>query len=179
MTSYVFDYGKFLSSKESLSKDNSKNKHQDYSEEFEKITGIPNNIVKLNQISKIQLSSNDGIIISKYYNNTICHPVNIKISSVWSVKRQDHEANFVKRQFNKEKRYLLCHGTKMSNLKLIMENGFKLPEYSAKGLMFGKGVYFADRSSKSVQYCDLKGNEVLLLCEVALGNKYAQFSFLI
>jgi poly [ADP-ribose] polymerase len=39
--------------------------------------------------------------------------------------------------------------------------------------MFGKGVYFADMSSKSANYCFTNNNNdigILLLCEVALGN---------
>lgn len=39
--------------------------------------------------------------------------------------------------------------------------------------MFGKGVYFADMSSKSANYCFTSRDNntgILLLCEVALGN---------
>ncbi len=39
--------------------------------------------------------------------------------------------------------------------------------------MFGKGVYFADMSSKSANYCFTNRDNntgILLLCEVALGN---------
>lgn len=39
--------------------------------------------------------------------------------------------------------------------------------------MFGKGVYFADMSSKSANYCctsPANNTGILLLCEVALGN---------
>ena len=38
--------------------------------------------------------------------------------------------------------------------------------------MFGKGVYFADMSSKSANYCFTSRENstgILLLCEVALG----------
>jgi hypothetical protein len=39
--------------------------------------------------------------------------------------------------------------------------------------MFGKGVYFADMSSKSANYCATSIDNptgILLLCEVALGD---------
>lgn len=39
--------------------------------------------------------------------------------------------------------------------------------------MFGKGVYFADMSSKSANYCFTNRDNpigILLLCEVALGE---------
>ena len=43
--------------------------------------------------------------------------------------------------------------------------------------MFGKGVYFADASSKSANYCHVlrgqgDGLGLLLLCDVALGDMY-------
>lgn len=41
------------------------------------------------------------------------------------------------------------------------------------GHMFGKGIYFADMSSKSAQYCDAEYSDhtaLLLLCEVELGH---------
>lgn len=39
------------------------------------------------------------------------------------------------------------------------------------GYMFGKGIYFADMVSKSANYCCVnKGQGLLLLCEVALGE---------
>ncbi len=41
------------------------------------------------------------------------------------------------------------------------------------GYMFGKGVYFADMSSKSANYCfptREASQGCMLLCEVALGN---------
>ena len=45
--------------------------------------------------------------------------------------------------------------------------------------MFGKGVYFADMSSKSANYCFTNPNSnigILILCEVALGNMNQKFS---
>ncbi|CAB4064804.1 PARP2_3_4 [Lepeophtheirus salmonis] len=47
------------------------------------------------------------------------------------------------------------------------------PEAPSTGYMFGKGVYFADISSKSANYCfatPSKNSGLLLLCEVALGE---------
>ena len=44
--------------------------------------------------------------------------------------------------------------------------------------MFGKGVYFADMSSKSANYCFANRDNntgILLLCEVALGDCNEKF----
>jgi hypothetical protein len=43
------------------------------------------------------------------------------------------------------------------------------------GYMFGKGVYFADLSSKSANYCFATNENpygLLMVCEVALGNEH-------
>ena len=45
--------------------------------------------------------------------------------------------------------------------------------------MFGKGVYFANMSSKSANYCFASSDAplgVLLLCDVALGQQYERLS---
>lgn len=55
------------------------------------------------------------------------------------------------------------------------QSGFIIapPEAPVTGYMFGKGVYFADMSSKSANYCCTSRDSstgILLLCEVALGE---------
>ena len=72
-------------------------------------------------------------------------------------------------------RFLLFHGSRTSNLAGILSQGLWIapPEAPVTGYMFGKGVYFADMSSKSANYCfATRSNPVglLLLCEVALGQ---------
>lgn len=72
-------------------------------------------------------------------------------------------------------RMLLFHGSRLSNWAGILSQGLRIapPEAPVSGYMFGKGVYFADMSSKSANYCFTSRSEpdgLLLLCEVALGN---------
>uniref|UniRef100_A0A0K2VFF1 Poly [ADP-ribose] polymerase n=1 Tax=Lepeophtheirus salmonis TaxID=72036 RepID=A0A0K2VFF1_LEPSM len=72
-------------------------------------------------------------------------------------------------------RQLLFHGSRLSNWGGILGQGLKIapPEAPSTGYMFGKGVYFADISSKSANYCfatPSKNSGLLLLCEVALGE---------
>lgn len=46
-------------------------------------------------------------------------------------------------------------------------------EAQTTGYRYGKGIYFADRFSKSLDYCqkyDSGNNGLLLLCEVAMGK---------
>lgn len=67
---------------------------------------------------------------------------------------------------------LLWHGTTRQNLVSILQNSLQLPVAATNGHMFGPGIYFADRMSKSARYTDKAGPEVFLLCQVALGKKY-------
>ena len=50
---------------------------------------------------------------------------------------------------------LLFHGSRISNYAGILGEGLRIapPEAPTTGYMFDKGVYFADMSSKSANYC--------------------------
>jgi len=70
---------------------------------------------------------------------------------------------------------LLYHGSRLSNWAGILSQGLRIapPEAPSTGYMFGKGVYFADMSSKSANYCFTTRSHpvgLLLLCEVSLGT---------
>ncbi|GFO25409.1 poly [ADP-ribose] polymerase, partial [Plakobranchus ocellatus] len=72
-------------------------------------------------------------------------------------------------------RMLLWHGSRLTNWAGIIGQGLRIapPEAPVTGYMFGKGVYFADMSSKSANYCfatKKKNIGLLLLCDVSLGN---------
>lgn len=74
-------------------------------------------------------------------------------------------------------RRLLWHGSRLSNWVGILTQGLRIAprEAPSTGYMFGKGVYFADRSSKSCNYCRTNKEEdvgLALLCEVALGESH-------
>ncbi|XP_070582915.1 poly [ADP-ribose] polymerase 2 isoform X2 [Erythrolamprus reginae] len=72
-------------------------------------------------------------------------------------------------------RMLLWHGSRLGNWAGILSQGLRVapPEAPITGYMFGKGIYFADMSSKSANYCFAtreKDIGFLLLSEVALGE---------
>ncbi|XP_012940538.1 poly [ADP-ribose] polymerase 2 [Aplysia californica] len=72
-------------------------------------------------------------------------------------------------------RMLLWHGSRLTNWAGILGQGLRIapPEAPVTGYMFGKGVYFADMSSKSANYCfatKSKNIGLLLLCDVSLGT---------
>jgi predicted DNA-binding WGR domain protein len=70
---------------------------------------------------------------------------------------------------------MLWHGSRTTNFMGILSQGLRIapPEAPATGYMFGKGVYFADVSSKSANYCNASTTNphgILILCEAALGT---------
>ncbi|XP_062994048.1 LOW QUALITY PROTEIN: poly [ADP-ribose] polymerase 2 [Elgaria multicarinata webbii] len=72
-------------------------------------------------------------------------------------------------------RTLLWHGSRLGNWAGILSQGLRVapPEAPVTGYMFGKGIYFADMSSKSANYCFATRERdigLLLLSEVALGE---------
>ena len=74
-----------------------------------------------------------------------------------------------------DNRRLLWHGSRSTNFGGILSQGLRIapPEAPVSGYMFGKGVYFADISTKSAAYCAShasRGVGLMLLCEVQLGD---------
>ncbi|XP_053348158.1 poly [ADP-ribose] polymerase 2 isoform X2 [Clarias gariepinus] len=94
------------------------------------------------------------------------------VLDVFSVDRAGERDQFLSSLHN---RMLLWHGSRLSNWVGILSQGLRVapPEAPVTGYMFGKGIYFADMSSKSANYCFPNVNNtegLLLLSEVALGD---------
>ena len=73
----------------------------------------------------------------------------------------------------------LFHGSRNENILGILQNGLRIKPSSAvhTGSMFGSGIYFADSSTKSANYCWGFGNRhssdnenFMFLCDVATGK---------
>lgn len=76
-------------------------------------------------------------------------------------------------------RMMLWHGTKSDCVAKILQSGIQNPP--AKNQMFGTGIYFADRVSKSAQYCPntqkptapvAETEGYLFLCDVLVGKMF-------
>ncbi|RLN95014.1 hypothetical protein BBJ28_00021310, partial [Nothophytophthora sp. Chile5] len=122
-----------------------------------------------------------------------------RISNVFEVERRGESQRFNELMAERPdlramQTHLLWHGTKRTNLMGILSQGLRVapPEAPHQGYAFGKGLYFAEVASKSLDYCDspyalpvmaptdgskatkktTKTREVhyMLLCEVALGK---------
>ncbi|KAK5173936.1 uncharacterized protein LTR77_002617 [Saxophila tyrrhenica] len=117
--------------------------------------------------------------VSEYLLKTcgFTHTVNYHVLDIFRIQRADEEDRFLKSQFSKvsSDRRLLWHGSRATNYGGILGQGLRIapPEAPLSGYMFDKGIYLADMSSKSANYCVpgiSGGHALLLLCEAELGD---------
>ncbi|PWA03338.1 hypothetical protein BB558_000514 [Smittium angustum] len=105
------------------------------------------------------------------------------ILKIYKIKLESQHQAFEERK-EKKNVNLLWHGTRTQNLLSIMSKGLLLPKLSPgqkAGAMFGDGLYFANQSSKSLNYCDgglwtQNSNEkniiYMFLASVNMGNSF-------
>ncbi|KAK8027185.1 hypothetical protein PG991_004241 [Apiospora marii] len=105
------------------------------------------------------------------------HNANYQIAQIFRIERQGEKDRFEQSEFAgpPRDRRLLWHGSRCTNFGGILSQGLRIapPEAPVSGYMFGKGVYLADMSSKSANYCCAgisNGHALLLLCEAELGD---------
>ena len=127
------------------------------------------------EISHVDKNEKIFEVIEKYLQNTHASTHNtykMEVADVFCLDKDAEKSKFAEDIGN---RHLLWHGSRLSNIVGILSNGLKIapPEAPVTGYMFGKGVYFADMSSKSANYCfpsPANTTGFVLLCDVALGN---------
>lgn len=103
--------------------------------------------------------------------------MNYKVINIFRIERQGENDRFNSSPYAKiqnSDRRLLWHGSRSTNFGGILSQGLRIapPEAPVNGYMFGKGVYLADTSSKSANYCcpyNSRGMGLLLLCDTELG----------
>ena len=96
------------------------------------------------------------------------------VKRIFAVSRPEEEKSFVKLGNKK----MLWHGTKTENLLSILYSGLRSTSLGARtsGSLLGKGIYFSDVFTKSIEYSKnhyLKNSNesvFILFCEVALGK---------
>lgn len=119
--------------------------------------------------------SHEFKVISQYLHSTHApthSDYTMTLLDVFEVEKEGEKEAF---REDLQNRMLLWHGSRLSNWMGILSHGLRIapPEAPITGYMFGKGIYFADMSSKSANYCfasRLKDTGLLLLSEVALGQ---------
>jgi len=116
-------------------------------------------------------------LIERYVQSTHASTHNaysLQVENVFKLDRSGASQRFEKFE-QSDNRMLLFHGSRLTNFVGIISQGLRIapPEAPVTGYMFGKGVYFADSSSKSANYCFTTATNntgLMLLCEVALGK---------
>jgi poly [ADP-ribose] polymerase 2/3/4 len=106
------------------------------------------------------------------------HSLTYKVEDIFRIERAGEFDRISSSGFANAKnsdRRLLWHGSRTTNYGGILSKGLRIapPEAPPSGYMFGKGIYLADMSSKSANYCfaDHSGKTgLLLLCEAELGK---------
>ncbi|KHN95645.1 poly polymerase 2 ADP-ribosyltransferase 2 [Metarhizium album ARSEF 1941] len=105
------------------------------------------------------------------------HGINYKVFNIFRIRRAGESERFNDSEFTKipSDRRLLWHGSRCANFGGILSQGLRIapPEAPVSGYMFGKGIYLADMSSKSANYCCSyisNAHALLLLCEAELGD---------
>uniref|UniRef100_A0A674PR55 Poly [ADP-ribose] polymerase n=1 Tax=Takifugu rubripes TaxID=31033 RepID=A0A674PR55_TAKRU len=126
-------------------------------------------------LQPLDSSSHEYRVIEKYLQSTHApthSDYTMTVIDIFTIDREGESNNFLSHFHN---RTLLWHGSRLSNWVSILSQGLRVapPEAPVTGYMFGKGIYFADMSSKSANYCFANQSNhigLLLLCEVALGD---------
>lgn len=126
------------------------------------------------QIQPVDSACEEFKVIEKYLQSTHASThsdYTMSVLDIFKLDREGENDGFLQLH----NRTLLWHGSRLSNWVGILSQGLRIapPEAPVTGYMFGKGIYFADMSSKSANYCFANQNNhvgLLLLCEVALGD---------
>jgi len=114
--------------------------------------------------------------IMTYINNGQWHSYGINVIDILKIRRRDFSQDFDKNpDTSKQLRMMLWHGTKVENVASILKNGFSIPPPNNQ--LLGTGIYFADKASKSANYCKLDRTSTIIgetgylfLCDVLLGR---------
>ncbi|KAF1844248.1 poly polymerase 2 ADP-ribosyltransferase 2 [Cucurbitaria berberidis CBS 394.84] len=133
----------------------------------------------MNEMTALDHSSPEFTEIDAYLNDSkgATHYINYAVQDIFRIERQGEFDRFEKSPYAQieSNRRLLWHGSRVTNYGGILGQGLRIapPEAPVSGYMFGKGIYLADMSSKSANYCcayNSGGTALLLLCEAELGN---------
>jgi poly [ADP-ribose] polymerase len=136
--------------------------------------------LKMEEMSPLDHKSNEYKALADYLikSSGTSHGIRYRLEDIFRIKRVGESERFAKSEFAKLKekdKRLLWHGSRTTNYGGILSQGLRIapPEAPLNGYAFGKGVYMADISSKSAQYCMAGmsgGTGLLLLCEAELGK---------
>lgn len=134
----------------------------------------------MEEMTRLDPKSEEFTELANYLSNSrgATHYLNYKVIDIFRIERKGENERFLSSPYaklQKSDRRLLWHGSRSTNFGGILSQGLRIapPEAPVNGYMFGKGVYLADTSSKSANYCcpyNSANMGLLLLCDVELGD---------
>ncbi|KAJ5899994.1 hypothetical protein N7495_004738 [Penicillium taxi] len=134
----------------------------------------------MEEMTPLEHNSKEFIELENYLTGSrgTSHNLQYQVLEIFRIERKGEEERFQASPYanvESSDRRLLWHGSRSTNFGGILSQGLRIapPEAPVNGYMFGKGVYLADASSKSANYCNpyQSGNKgLLLLCEAELGT---------
>ncbi|KAI0876822.1 poly polymerase catalytic domain-containing protein [Hypoxylon argillaceum] len=131
----------------------------------------------LNEMTPLDSTTEEFLQLKNYLMDTrgSTHNANYQIAQIFRIERDGEFGRFDASHKAPRDRRLLWHGSRCTNFGGILSQGLRIapPEAPVSGYMFGKGIYLADMSSKSANYCCSyisNGHALLLLCEAELGD---------
>lgn len=113
--------------------------------------------------------------ICDYIARTAVHGYQVRVHDIYTVRVPNERQAFEQNQVGRHHSALLFHGTAGQNVRHILRTGLICPKTASNGRMFGHGVYFANKCTKSTNYCSVRRKNMphfLFLAEVALGTTY-------
>ena len=145
-----------------------------------KITRRFNNVgdiyLKMNAGLEVVKDPNERRIVTTFVTGTHAPTHQCKIEVLEAFRIAKDEKDDTQRCFGEMNDHrLFVHGSRMSNFFGILSTGIRLPHPTqvANGSVLGRGIYFADVMTKSVNYCRMEETDnigFVALCEVALGD---------
>jgi len=95
----------------------------------------------------------------------------LNVRDIFSIEIPKERKAFQGETVGKSNVLSLFHGTHNHNVRHILRTGLIVPITSANGRRMGDGVYFSDRTQRSLAYCGGHFNQRLLfVADVALGR---------
>jgi predicted DNA-binding WGR domain protein len=123
------------------------------------------------------LPSDDKVYktLARYIEKTQVHGYKFQVRDVFDVCIPAERKAYEENKAGTSRRELLFHGTRNQNIRHILRQGLICPRTPSNGRMLGNGIYLANKSSKSANYCATRRAGVpnmLLVVEAALGKCY-------
>ena len=140
------------------------------------------NMLKLNEMTPLAKDSQEFQELMLYLDKSsgATHSLRYQVEDIFRIERTAEEDR-TQVDFSalvppeKSDRRLLWHGSRTTNFAGILKEGLRIApkEAPVSGYAFGKGIYLADMSTKSANYChsyQSGDTGLLLLCEAELGK---------